>query len=114
MPKRENEELESHLADRLKETRDVASFSRRQAAPQPGETEVEHVLELPEHLGGRKIADKFIRGGKPTPPPTEKPKKLEHHLESLLSEVQDSTTFSRSGDDPLEAYRRRRKEMGGS
>jgi hypothetical protein len=111
-----DDELESHLAERLKETKDVASFTRR---PQGSESaEVERVLELPDHLGGRKISDKFTRTGKQQPPaPVEppKPKGLEHHLKSRLAEIQD-TPISRGNklDDQLEAYRKLRRDIGGS
>jgi len=115
-----DDELESHLAERLKETKDVASFSVASFSrrPQPSESaEVERVLELPDHLGGRKISDKFTRSGaaKPVPQEAPKPKGLEHHLKERLAEVQD-TPISRGGklEDTLEAYRKMRRDMGGS
>ena len=118
MPGRDDE-LESHLADRLKETRDVANFSR--SKPVAGTTgEVERTYELPEHLGGRTIADRFVRGGStPAPRPKveddPKPKGLEHHLKSRLAEVQDIGPGQGSEiDRMLEAYRKRRRDMGGS
>jgi hypothetical protein len=112
---RDDEELESHLADRLKETRDVANFSRPKRPDEP--VELERVVEMPDHLGGRKISDKFIRGGKTAPPPSEapKPKGLEHHLKSRLSEIEDVPLGQGNDIDRLlESYRKRRREMGGS
>lgn len=117
-----DDELESHLAERLKETRDIANFSRarKPAAAEPAE--VERVYELPDHLGGRKIADKFVRGGasqpvaaKPAAEEPVKPKGLEHHLKARLAEVQD-TPIARKSDMErmLEAYRKQRRDLGGS
>ncbi|MDB5101380.1 MAG: hypothetical protein JWM80_5801 [Cyanobacteria bacterium RYN_339] len=113
-----DDELESHLADRLKETKDIANFTRR---PKGSESaEVERVLELPDHLGGRKISDKFTRTGKvpaaqPVAEEPGKPKGLEHHLKSRLAEIED-TPISRGSklEDSLEAYRKLRRDMGGS
>lgn len=109
-----DDELESHLAERLKETKDVANFTRR--TPPGGSAEVERVLELPDHLGGRKISDKFTRSGGAAPPPVEppKPKGLEHHLKARLAEVQDIPLSKGKLDDTLEAYRKLRRDMGGS
>jgi hypothetical protein len=110
-----DDELESHLAERLKETKDVANFTRR--TPPGGSAEVERVLELPDHLGGRKIADKFTRSGSAPKPVVEeapKPKGLEHHLKARLAEVQDLPPSRSKLDDTLEAYRKLRRDMGGS
>jgi hypothetical protein len=108
-----DDELESHLAERLKETKDVASFTRR---PKGSESaEVERVLELPDHLGGRKISDKFTRSGKAKPVVEDapKPKGLEHHLKSRLAEIQDTPISRGKLEDTLDAYRKMRRDMGG-
>jgi hypothetical protein len=113
----EDDTLEHHLAERLKEARDFANFSAHR--PQAGSQEdVERVVALPEHLGGRAISDKFVRSkGPEAPKPQEAPKKpvLEHHLKSRLAEIQDQSAFGTAkSNDPIEAYRRMRRDMGGS
>lgn len=116
---RDDEELESHLAERLKETHDVANFTRKPRPEASGE--VERVVELPGHLGGRKITDKFVRGGTPTPVPrptdedAPRSKGLDHHLKSRLAEVQDTPIGQMSElERQLQAYRKQRRDLGGS
>lgn len=114
----DDDKLEHHLAERLKEARDFANFSSRRPA-QGSQEDVERTVALPEHLGGRQISDKFVRSKSPEAqaPPPEPPKKpvLEHHLKSRLAEIQDQSSFKGTGPlDAIEAYRRRRRELGGS
>ncbi len=76
-------------------------------------------LEGAEHLGGRKITDKFVRsGGKPVvaaPAEPVKPAGLEHHLKTRLSEIQDTPLTRASAlEDTLERYRQNRRKLGGS
>lgn len=112
-----DDQLEHHLAERLKDARDFADFSSRRP-PAGSQEDVERTVALPEHLGGRAISDKFVRSkGPEAPKPPEAPKKpvLEHHLKSRLAEIEDQSSFRGTGPlDPIEAYRRRRRELGGS
>lgn len=116
------DDLEPHLAERLKDARDFADFgaSRRAAAAgTPEGQEVTREIEVAgaEHLGGRKVQDVFRRTGKApvtndAPLPLSK-KKLEHHLASRLKEVQD-TIVSSDADAALRAYQDLRRKMGGA
>ena len=108
-------EAHPHLAERLKEAVDVANFSRRQA-PQ-GTGEVERVVELPWHLGGRKIRDRFVRGQQEAPKPVQETPTggLEHHLKSRLGEIEDQSLFDRKGpQSAIDAYAELRRKLGGS
>lgn len=119
----DNGELEGHLKDRLGEVRDVANFtrSRPQGTPEGQEVGREIVIEGAEHLGGRKVKDTFLRGGgkaqgAPVPTPEEldpRSKKLEHHLKSRISEVQDVYPAQSGLDAQLAKLREQRKNMGG-
>jgi hypothetical protein len=121
-----------HLAERLREARDVANFSHgRQAdltAPSapgaPGGQVVERVTELKgdAHLGGRKVKDRFVRTGgappTPTPPTAAKPQKLDPYLEARLNEIQDQAPRFKSvkpqlADEAVDTYRELRRQLGG-
>lgn len=111
MPDERDLEAHPHLAERLKEARDVADFSSRRAeAP----TEVSSTYAMPEHLGGRSVSDTFVRGGTPpqSPPEPTTQKGLPAHLKSRLAEVSDE--LRTGARDPIEAYRQRRRQLGGS
>lgn len=109
-----SDDLESHLADRLNEQRDVMAFSR----PVEQTVSREVTLEGAEHLGGRKVQDTFTRGGgRPQPKPqaelSPRKGKLEHHLEARLKEVKDEMVQD-PADALMRAYQERRRKLGGT
>jgi hypothetical protein len=77
---------------------------------------VERVVELPGHLGGRKIRDRFVRGQQEAPKPVpETPKGgLEHHLKSRLGEIEDQSLFQKGPQSAIDAYAELRRKLGGS
>ena len=115
------DDLEPHLAERLKDARDFADFgaSRRRAAlGTPEGQEVTREIEVAgaEHLGGRKVQDTFKRTGQAPVAHVDEParkKKLEHHLASRLKEVQDEM-ITGGPDAALRAYQDLRRKMGGA
>ena len=121
-----------HLAERLREARDVANFSHAQPGGQvaPGGTGalgghvVERVTELKgdAHLGGRKVKDRFVRTGGAQPPAapqaSAKPQKLDPYLEARLKEIQDQAPRFKSvkpqlADEAVDTYRELRRQLGG-
>lgn len=126
MPPKPDFDEHDYLAERLRQTRDVASFTGHQppagaAGPLDGVV-VERVTELggDAHLGGRKVRDRFVRsGGAPAPqaaPPASA--KLDPYLEARLKEVQDQAPRFKSvkptlNDEALDTYRALRRQLGG-
>jgi hypothetical protein len=128
MPPKPDFDEHDYLAERLRQTRDVASFTGH--PPPAGEvageplngTVVERVTELrgDAHLGGRKVRDRFVRsGGAPVPQaaPQANPK-LDPYLEARLKEVQDQaprfkTVKPNLNDEALDTYRALRRQLGG-
>lgn len=121
-----------HLAERLREARDVANFSHGRAdgtgALQPpnasGGQVVERVTELKgdAHLGGRKVKDRFVRSGAtqslPAQPTAAKPQKLDPYLEARLKEIQDQAPRFKSvkpqlAEEAVDTYRELRRQLGG-
>jgi hypothetical protein len=121
-----------HLAERLREARDVANFSHGRpgepTAPHapgaPGGQVVERVTELKgdAHLGGRKVKDRFVRTGGSQPPASPqagpRPQKLDPYLEARLKEIQDQAPRFKSvkpqlADEAVDTYRELRRQLGG-
>jgi hypothetical protein len=126
MPPKPDFDEHDYLAERLRQTRDVASFTGHQlpsgeAGPSNGAV-VERVTELggDAHLGGRKVRDRFVRSGAaplPQPAPPASPK-LDPYLEARLKEVQDQAPRFKSvkptlNDEALDTYRALRRQLGG-
>lgn len=128
MPPKPDFDEHDYLAERLRQTQDVASFTGHQppAGDMAGEPAsgavVERVTELrgDAHLGGRKVRDRFVRsGGAPAPQaaPAASPK-LDPYLEARLKEVQDQAPRFKSvkptlNDEALDTYRALRRQLGG-
>lgn len=117
-----------YLADRLRQAKDVASFSHQapqQAAgdgsPASGSV-VERVTELSGdgHFGGRKVRDRFVRTGGAAPSPSQPAEapKGDPYLEARLKEIQDAAPRLRSvkpkmSEEAVDTYRALRRQLGG-
>jgi hypothetical protein len=128
MPPKPDFDEHDYLAERLRQTQDVASFTGHQSpggdvAGQPSSgSVVERVTELrgDAHLGGRKVRDRFVRSGGvlvPQAAPAASPK-LDPYLEARLKEVQDQAPRFKSvkptlNDEALDTYRALRRQLGG-
>ena len=118
---------DDYLSERLRQTRDVASFGQGGSAvggAASGGEVVERVSEISgaEHLGGRKVKDRFIRSGGAAPAPARlaqaKPAG-DDYLESRLKEIQDASPKLRSVKadvkaEAVDTYRELRRRLGGS
>jgi hypothetical protein len=123
---------DDYLTERLRQTRDVASFGSgagaASGAPSEG-TVVERVTEVAgaEHLGGRKVKDRFIRtnGAPAAQASVVKAPAGDPYLDARLKEIQDAAPRLRSAKaegkskadvkaEAVDTYRELRRQLGGS